>query len=185
MKTTEHNNPFNRTLTEFSTYKGETVTIKDAYANYFYSTEREPVKKMEFIDINRRFNKFLMKKVQEGHEVTFPQRLGFLRITGKKQKAKIDDNGNISGLSPNWRKTKELWDSCEECKEKKQLVYNTNEHSSGVRYRYTWSKNRSFVQNKLLYTLVMSRENKREVHRRVLEGQEYVENVSMVIDKNT
>lgn len=126
-----------------------------------------------YIDISTRYIKFLMDKVLEGLEVTLPSRLGTLRITGTKQEIKFED-GKVKGLSPNWRKTMELWESSPEAKEKKQLVYNTNEHSDGIRYKYIWSKRRVLVTNKTLYSLRMTRENKRRIYKAVMAGKEYV-----------
>lgn len=37
------------------------------------------------------------------------RKMGTLHIVRRKQKVQIDENGNIKGLSPNWRKTKELF----------------------------------------------------------------------------
>ena len=93
-----------------------------------------------YIEISTKYIKFLMSKVFEGEEVTLPARLGTIRIVGTRQEVKVDENGNIKGLSPNWKKTKELWDSNSEAKANKKLIYNTNEHSSGIRYKFIWSK---------------------------------------------
>ena len=73
-------------------------------------------------------------------------------------------------MSPNWVKTKELWKSSEDARNRKQLVYNTNEHSDNLRYKFIWSKKRSVVENKTLYTLTMTRANKRELSKRIKEG---------------
>lgn len=130
------------------------------------------VSEKDFVSLCNEYHKFLMEKVFKGFEVTLPMRLGTLQILGKKQKIKFDKNGNPN-LSPNWPKTKKLWEKCPECKKKKQRVYNTNEHSSGIRYRLTWSKKRVLIKNKILYSFILTRANKREIYRRILAGQEY------------
>ena len=175
MKMTELPNPYNRTLTEKIYYKGKFYGIKDSYAPYFYSTASQPISKTDYVDICERYMKFLMNKIQEGHEVTLPQRLGFMKIVGKKESISFDEEGKIKGLSPNWKKTKELWDSCSPCKEKKQLIYNENTHSSNIRYKYFWSKKTSYVSNMSLYSLIISRSNKRAVYKNIMEGKEYQE----------
>lgn len=126
-----------------------------------------------YIDISTRYIKFLMDKVVDGYEVTLPNRLGTLRVYGIKQEVKFVD-GKIKGLSPNWQKTLELWRTNPEAKEKKQMVYNTNEHSGGMRYKFIWSKTRILVLNKSLYSLRMTRENKRKIYKAVMAGKEYV-----------
>ena len=101
------------------------------------------------------------------------ERLGKLSIFGKKVKVRIED-GEIKGLAPDWVKTKELWESDSTAKERKQLVYHFNEDTNGIRYKFSWSKNRVLVSNKTLYTLRMTRTNKRELSKLVREGKEYL-----------
>lgn len=127
-----------------------------------------------YIDISTRYIKFLVDKIEEGYEVTLPSRLGTLKIVGTKQQIRFDKDGKVKGLSPNWPKTKELWNSNPEAKAKKQIVYNTNEHSSGIRYKYLWSKRRVIVTNKTLYSMKMTRENKRRIYRAIMAGKEYI-----------
>lgn len=127
-----------------------------------------------YITISTLYIKFILSKVFEGFEVTIPARLGSLKIIGTKQEVKFDENGKITGLSPNWRKTKELWESNPQAKENKQIIYNTNEHSSGIRYKFLWSKRRVLILNKTLYSLRMTRANKRQVFQEVTRGKEYI-----------
>ena len=148
--------------------------IRSSYKQYCKETQ-EPVDIKDYIEISSLYMKFLIDKVFDNYEVTLPSRMGTLKIVGTKQKVRIGEDGKIIGLSPNWRKTKELWDKCPECKEKKQLIYNTNEHSGGIRYKFLWSKKRVLVTNKTLYSLRMIREHKRGVFKRVTkEGKEYI-----------
>ncbi len=146
--------------------------IRTSYRQYKKECE-EVVDIKTYIDIATRYIKFLMEKVVEGYEVTLPSRLGSLKIVGTKQEIRFEE-GKVKGLSPNWKRTKELWESNPEAKEKKQLVYNTNEHSDGIRYKYIWSKRRVLVTNKTLYSLRMTRENKRRIYKAVMAGKEYV-----------
>ena len=115
-----------------------------------------------------------MKKVFTGDEIVLPAKMGVLKVVGHKQKVRFDENDKVVGLSPNWKKTKVLWESCEDCKNRKQLIYNTNEHTDGIRYKFLWSKNRILITNKTLYSLRMTRENKREIWKHIMEGQEYI-----------
>lgn len=125
-----------------------------------------------YIEICNDYNKFLMNKVFEGFEVVLPLRLGTLQITGTKQKIEFNENGEPK-LPPDWKKTKELWDKCPECKEKRQRVFHTNDHTGGVRYKLIWSKNRVILRNKSFYSFRLTRTNKREIYQRVLRGKEY------------
>lgn len=145
--------------------------LRSSYKEYKQESKK-PVDIKTYLNITTGFIKFLMFKVLNGDEVVLPWRLGTLMITGRKQKLRIE-NDVIKGLSPNWKKTKELWEKSEEARLAKRLVYNTNEHSESYRYKFIWSKKRSIVENKTLYSLIFTRANKRELASRILEGKEY------------
>jgi hypothetical protein len=147
--------------------------IRDSYKLYKNSIEN-PVDIKTYIEIANGYNQHLMDKVLDGEKVTLPMRFGTLCIMGKKQKIRFDENGNVKGLAPDWVKTKQLWDKNSEAKERKQLVYHTNEHSSTIRYKFLWAKSRVLITNKTLYALRLTRTNKREVNKRVNEGKEYL-----------
>lgn len=145
--------------------------IRDSYKSYKKEADN-PVDINTYIVLTTGFIKYLMQLVFSGNEVVLPARLGTFSVIGKKQKLRVENN-QIKGLSPNWVKTKELWAKSEDARLRKQLVYNTNEHSDNLRYKFMWSKKRSVVENKTLYTLIMTRANKRELSKRIKEGCEY------------
>ena len=132
-----------------------------------------PINISQYVQIINHFMKFLSSKLLSTGEIILPDRLGRLSIFGKKVNVRIED-GEIKGLAPDWVKTRQLWDSDEEAKNNKQLVYHFNEETNGIRYKFAWSKNRVLVSNKTLYNLRMTRSNKRELSRLVREGKEYL-----------
>lgn len=147
-------------------------SIKDSYKLYKNSHEN-PVSISEYVLYSSEYNKFLIDKVLEGYEVTLPNRLGTLSIVGQIQKVSIDENGKVKGLAPDWVKTKKLWDSNPEAKEKKKLLYHTNSGTENTRYKFFWSKRKILIQNKGLYALRMTRCNKRAVHNLIKNGKKY------------
>ena len=146
--------------------------INDSYVVY-KNISNDPVDKSIYLQSTNQFMKFLSSKLLSQGEINIPERLGKLSIYGKKVKVKVED-GQIKGLAPDWVKTKELWESDKEAKNKKQLVYHFNEETNGIRYKFFWSKNRVLVSNKTLYNLRMTRSNKRELSKLVREGKEYL-----------
>ena len=147
--------------------------IKDSYLLYKKNTNN-PIEKRDYNYICSLFNKFLMKKVLSGETIRFPAKLGTLAIVGKKQKIRRDKDGNIVSLAPNWKKTIEYWNRNEEAKINKKIIYCTNEHSNGVRYKFFWSKLNVSVCFKNLYSLRLVRENKRAVRDAILSGHEFL-----------
>lgn len=147
--------------------------LRDSYKLY-KKTYEHIVGIKDYLLITADYNKFLIQKVLEGEEVSLPERMGILSILGKKQKIRFDEEGKVIGLAPDWVKTKKLWENNEEARINKKLLYHTNEHSDNVRYKYLWSKFRVLVENKTLYSLRMTRTNKRAVHAKILAGQVYI-----------
>ena len=145
---------------------------RDSYVVYKNMSDN-PINISEYVQIINHFIKFLITKLLTTGEINIPERLGRLSIFGKKVNVRIED-GEIKGLAPDWVKTKQLWDSDEEAKNNKQLVYHFNEETNGIRYKFSWSKNRVLVSNKTLYNLRMTRSNKRELSKLVREGKEYL-----------
>lgn len=145
---------------------------RDSYVVY-KNMSVNPINISQYVQIINHFMKFLSSKLLSTGEIILPDRLGRLSIFGKKVNVRIED-GEIKGLAPDWVKTKQLWESDEEAKNNKQLVYHFNEETNGIRYKFAWSKNRVLVSNKTLYNLRMTRSNKRELSRLVREGKEFL-----------
>jgi hypothetical protein len=148
------------------------LNIRSSFKSYFKET-KNPVELNTFIPIANGYMEFLIKKVISGEEVTLPARLGTLFIQGVKKKLSFNKNG-IPMLPPNWRKTKELWDKNPEAKATKKIVYCLNEETNGVVYKLHWSKNRVPIENKIYYTFILTRDNKRAIHKSIVQGKEYL-----------
>jgi len=146
--------------------------LRDTYKIYQANSEN-PIDVKQYLSIVKGFMKFLINKLFERGEIIIPERLGSLHIQGKKSKIVLDGD-SIKGLAPDWAKTKELWDSDTEAKEKKQLVYHFNEETNGIRYKFFWSKRRVLLPNKTLFNLRMTRTNKRALKDRIRSGKEYL-----------
>lgn len=145
--------------------------IRYAYKEYRKESD-SPVGREEFVDLCNGYHKFLMDLVFEGHEVVLPNQMGSLYIVGNKVKLRTKEDGTPN-LAPNWPKTRALWERCEECKERNQLVYHTNAHTGGIRYKLMWSKKKAPIKFKSLYAFRLTRANKRRIHNDVLNGKEY------------
>lgn len=130
------------------------------------------ISKKDYLHITEEFMKFIASKILNGDSVVLPAGLGTLGIIGRKPKIKIEEN-TIKGLSPDWKKTKELWETDEVAKKEKKVLYFFNEHTGGVRYKYGWAKWAVRLRNKHLFYFRASRENKRNVWKKIMEGKEY------------
>ena len=141
------------------------------YELYLKGTEN-PVEFRKFKKMNITFFEYIMDKLVEGYIVPLPCGLGTLEVQGNRQETELVD-GVPKKLAPDWVNTKKLWDRDPEAKRKKTLLYHLNTHTSGVIYKYFWSKRGVNIKNKELYSLRMSRANKRRLHKLIIEGKEY------------
>lgn len=147
--------------------------ISSTYKDYKKRIE-DPVDIKTYRELNKLFLSFIIQKVQEGHEVFLPARMGSLMIVGTKREKIVDEEGNFL-VPPDWVKTKKLWETNPQAKEEKKLVYHLNEETGGVSYRYRWSKYNVPAQNKKMVSLRMTRKNKRDVNVLVSQkGKEYL-----------
>lgn len=149
------------------------INSRSSY-NYYKSKADNPQDSKTYLRVISEFMTFIMDRVFEGYEVHLPARLGVFSIVGKKIRPKINSEGEIDNLAPDWVATKKLWESNPEARENKQLVYHFNEHSEGIRYKLLWSKLNVNVKNKSAYTFKLSRANKRKINSLISEGKEYL-----------
>lgn len=155
------------------------VNLRDSYR--FYQKHSEHVVDIKvYIGIILDFLKFLVQKIHEGKDVKLPCELGTLGIRGRKVRPRLDKDGSILGLAPDWVKTKALWERNEKAKEAKTLVYHFNEHSNGFRYKLVWFKSGMKFKNKSVYSFKLSRKNKRIINKLVKQGVEYTESIAPV-----
>lgn len=150
----------------------EIYNISKSYKTYKRDSN-EPIELTNYLKIANGFMKHLYNVLVDKGEVRIPERLGVIKIIGRKTKIRVED-GVIKGLVPDWKSTKELWDRDPESKENKQLVYHFNELTDGIRYKFLWSRRRVLVSNKSLYDLKMTRANKRNLSKLIQEGKEYL-----------
>ena len=146
--------------------------LRESYKLY-KNTVENPVDIKVYLRLAADYNKFLISKVLDGKEVTLPSRMGTLSIVGRKQKVKFDEEGNPTGLAPDWVRTKLLWARDSIAKANRKLLFHLNSHTENVRYKFLWSKKNVLVENKTLYSLRLTRTNKRAVHKKIIEGAQY------------
>lgn len=150
----------------------KSLGIRDGY-KFYRKENRDGVLLHDYLNIVSGYNSFIADKIISGDCVQLPERLGDLQCIGTKTKPRIDENGNIQGLSPAWKKTMELWNSNPLAKEKKEIVFHFNEATQGIRYSVRWSKNKVFVKNKDYYSFRLTFTNREKLSKTINDGTEY------------
>lgn len=123
-----------------------------------------------FQTINSSFNKFIRRKVLEGHICYLPFGLGALWIRGHKGIPKYDRDGVLRGLPIDWGATKKLRDSDPEAAAQKKLVYCLNKNTDGIIYKIAWKKRNVWIRNQELYYFKPCVAFKRELHNIIEAG---------------
>lgn len=154
------------------------VNLANSYDLYIDRNEN-PVDKKQYLDIVYGFMKFQMDMVIAGYKVNLGAggSLGTICIVGSKVRPRLNKDGEIRGLAPDWRKTIALWKRDEEAKNKKEIVYCFNEHSNSIRYRIIWYRDTIKVINHKIYNLIFTKGpngNKRKVYNSIKAGKEYI-----------
>lgn len=149
--------------------------IRDIYNVFKSENKADKTSYKVIVSIIDDYINFLVDKLLEGESVQLPERLGTFEFTGQKVHPKVDENGNIKGLAPDWKSTNELWVRCPECKEKKEIIFFFNEHTQGLRYKLRWSKKRVFVNNSEYYAFKLTSVNRKRFKDKVMAGKEYYE----------
>lgn len=146
--------------------------IRSSYKSYKEEV-KNPVDQKLFVQVANDYMKFLSDKIVKGEEVTLPSRLGTVAVIGRKRPLLYGEDGKPN-LPPNWNATKKLWEKNPIAKKEKKIVYFVNEETSGVVYKVNWHKAGVAVTNKLLYSLRMTRKNKREISKEAKLGREFL-----------
>ena len=137
----------------------------------FYKKKQKKEKKTavsesDFGKIIKHFNKEICSSiVNDSYEYRMPYRLGYLRIRKHKTRLILDANGKLKTghMHPDWIATKSLWEKNPEAKAIKKIIWHTNKHTQGYYYKWFWDKSVCNIKNSSVYSLVMSRTNKRSI----------------------
>lgn len=156
----------------------KTYTISTSYTHYTKKIKETPFAKKVFnrrlyTDIMKDFLVYLGDTLIETGRVVIPKKMGEIEIQGTPQKITYDEEGNLRGLSVDWKATNELWKEDPETKAKKQYVYHLNENTDGIKYKIRWFKKGIFALNKAHYNFIMNRSIKRRVAAAIKNGKEY------------
>lgn len=146
--------------------------IKDIY-KFYRSTTLNPVEMNVFREIWEEFAELTTNDIVAGKDFLMPFRIGIIGIRKRKIQVKLNPDGTIDKryLRPDWKATNELWNRDAEAKERKQIVFHLNKHFGGFNCKWFWDKSTCCIPNQTVYSLVMTRENKRKLAKAIFEGE--------------
>lgn len=157
-----------------------TVNLTDSYSTYTNRIEegKTKVNKKLYLEIVYGFMKFTVDRMVEGDEIFLGagESLGSIRVQGHKVKPRLNENGEVRGLAPDWVKTKELYAKDPQAKAEKRVLYCFNEHTDGIRYKIVWKRFFAKLKSNSLYNLTFTKGPngvKRKVSNAVKSGKEY------------
>ena len=129
----------------------------------------------------KKFNHRKMESILKGTIFNMPYRLGSIGVVQYKRKIRFDEEGKLRTeiLPVDWNKTYLLWKRLyPECKTRedfknirnKKVVYYTNEHSDGRRFRFHWKKKYCNIKNISAYSLVIPLQYRNALARLIFEN---------------
>lgn len=146
--------------------------VEDYYKDYVKRSGDKKITSGEYAKIlDLLFSALRDKMSSTMYDFKLPYALGRIVIRKYIPKMKFDKDGNpYKRLAPNWDATKKLWAEYPEAKEAKQLVYHTNDHSSGYLFTIDYKKDNCKFGNRIFYMAQVNRKFKRDVSKNILNG---------------
>ncbi len=146
------------------------------YYNYFVKNNPEladMVSKREYGEILKEFNGFQRERLSnKGAHILFPSGLGYVELGKVKTEVKIDEEGKVvNNLPVDWKRTRELWRTHSEAKEKRTLIKFTNEHTEGYTFKVYYVRKRAKFKNKSIYRIRFNRQLKRDLSKSIFAGK--------------
>lgn len=133
-------------------YQRNSYTIADfymSYRDYITKDTAYDVPFTKFKEVVLDYFKYLRDQIMlESKEIKLPCRLGTIQIIKHQPKEFTGKSLRIDYKSS---------------KEEGKVIYFLNEHSSGWKYRFYWSKKDCLVKNKIQYQFIATRANKRDL----------------------
>lgn len=147
---------------------------KEIY-NFYCKTTGNPrnITQHQFVTVMKDFFSVVIHRmIYDNFELTFPRRLGNLRIEKAKMEYKLNEKGQLDkrALSPNYKACKELWAKMypgvspigiKNVHPDRPLIYYENKHTDGFRHKWKWDKRTCLVRHGALYKLDIARANDR------------------------
>jgi hypothetical protein len=142
-------------------------SLHHAYLNYSKSTRNKAQKfkvgPKKYKEIAQEYLKTIVDLIlEDSKEVKLPYNMGEIRIKRSMTSYEMADDNSYK-MKVDWKATKELWKTCDECRERKQRVYHLNEHSDGWYSRWFWSKQNVNIKNQSAYSFDPSFTNRRRL----------------------
>lgn len=149
--------------------------IQDIY-KYYKENAKNPIEYKQFRTIWKELaGKIIHLIIYRNLDFAIPARMGTLSVRKMKTTFNIKEDGKLdkSQLCINYKASWDKWikDYPNLTKEEiaklpnKKYVYYLNEHTNGYKVRWRWDKFTCNVKNQNLYSLTMSRENKKELSK--------------------
>ncbi len=146
-------------------YYKENIPVVDSITGKGKTSGAYDITNKMYSDILKDINNAIISLIiLENFEFDLPFKLGHLSLKQRKIKFKLTESGELDTryLNVDWKATNDLWNSNEESKKNKNLIFFTNEHTNGNRMSYWWSKKGASTVGIKAYYFLPSRDMKRK-----------------------
>jgi len=124
-----------------------------------YKEEKGTLNRWEFSKVIGAINKSLLDLIYyENFHLKLPFGLGVMCVYIRKNKIKIDDEGNLVtyGMPVDWKATKELWEKSDTALINKKLIFHTNKYIAS----FMWDKKTCTVKNQRYFYFKTTKPNR-------------------------
>lgn len=129
-----------------------------AYIKKYGTPSQTGVTLMIYRKVLKEFNSYLMEQIVEGKKIELPCGLGWIEVCRHKPAYKIENGKLDTGNLPvDWKRTKEYWKKDPVAAAAKKVLFHTNEHTDGYRYKIMWQKKTKTVHVTNYYSLKPAR----------------------------
>lgn len=123
----------------------------------------QSITEREFGLIIKGINAALKRRLLEGHNIIFPQKMGIIELIKIPKKIKFIDGKLVTNLPIDWKRTLELWYKEPEEKKKKTILRKELKEIYIIHY----NKKRATYSNKVYYKFTSSRSFKKELAAKI------------------
>lgn len=143
----------------------DSYTIPDFYESYKRHVSEAVVFLVDYKTFRNvvidYFNHIMDVVLEKSSDFRLPARMGTVSVIKRKPKSIQRRGHNVD-----FKLTNELG----------KTILHLNEHTNGYRFRFLWDKREVIIQNKVLYEMIMTRDNKRKLAYNIkVRKKDYIE----------
>lgn len=126
----------------------------------------QPLTEHQFYTIIRRMNEYLSEDLLRGGDINLPCRMGRIEVRKYNKSISIKDGKLVTNLPIDWDATLKLWSEDEDAYKEKTLV----KMEENEIFKVIYNRSKADYNNKSFYEFSLNRDLKKQLKKRIKEG---------------